>query len=126
MFETDVILAVAGLLAVVEFPITEGIGQEIVIFLAGAFMDFDRSDPIIFCFAGIGLFSLLGGIGHNLVTNKFAEAGKVEGHRVVALVGLGIIGGVADAVVGIRITDTLGSTRLFQLPSPCIASCLFW
>ena len=125
MFETVMILAAARLLAVVEFPVTEGRGCEIVIFLARAFSDFDRSDPIIFYFAGTGIFSLLGSIGHDLMTNKFAEAGKVEGHRVVAFVGLDIIGRVADAVVGIRIADTLGSTRGFSTTLTFIVSCLF-
>ena len=89
------------------------------------FLDLDRSDSIIFCFAGTGSFSLLGGIGHDLETNKFAVAGKVECHGVVALVGLDIVDRVAYAVVGIRVADILGRTRGFQLPSPYFASCLF-
>ena len=89
-------------------------GHEIVIFLAGALSDFDRFDSITFCFAGAGLLSLLGGIGQDLVTNKFAETGYVEVHKVVALVGLDIMGGVADAVVGIRVVNTLGSIRGFS------------
>ena len=40
MFETAMISAVVGLLAVVEFPLTEGRRWEIVIFLAGAFFGF--------------------------------------------------------------------------------------
>ena len=118
MFETAETLAVAGLLAVVEFPVTEVIGWEIDIFHTGSFLDLDRSNPIIFCFAGAGLYSLLPGIGHDLVTNKFTDAGKVEGHGVVALGGLDIIDGVVDvvvtAVVGIRVPDTVGSTRGFS------------
>ena len=114
MFETAMILAVAGLPAVEEFRITEGRRWEIVIFLAGAFWDFDGFDPIIFCFTGAWLFSLSGGIGHDLVTNMFAVAGKVEGHGVITLVHLDILDGVADAVVGIRVADTLGSTRGFS------------
>ena len=119
------ILAVVGLLAVVDFPSIEGRGPEIVVFLAGTLSDFDRFDPIIFCIAGAGLLSLLGGIGQDLLINRFAEAGKVEGHGVVAIVWLDIMGRVANAVVGIRVADTLDSTRDFQLPSPCIAPCLF-
>ena len=71
---------------------------------------------------------MLGGIDQDLVTNRFAEAGKVEGHGVVALGGLDIIGGVADAVVGIRVADTLGSTKGFfnyphlVLPLVCLVS----
>ena len=89
----------------------------IAIFLAGALLDFGRSDSIIFCFACAGLLSLLGGTGQDLVTNRFAEAGKVKGHGVLVLVGLDIVGGVAAAVVGIRVADTLGSTRgVFNYP----------
>ena len=104
----------AGLSAVVGFPGTEGRGWEIVICLTGACSDFDRFDTIIFCFVVPGLFSLLGGIGHDLVTNRFAEAGKVVGHRVIALVRLDIMGRVADAVMGIRVADTQGSTKGFS------------
>ena len=113
MFGTVIILAVTGMSAVMEFPMTKGIGWENVIFHTGVFLDLDRSNPIIFCFAGAGLFSLLGYIGHDLVTNKFIEAGEVDGHGVVALVELDIIGRVVDAVVGIRVADILGSTRGF-------------
>ena len=72
---------------------------------------------------------MLGGIGYDdLVTNKFAEAGKVEGHGVVALNRLDIMGRVVvvvvTTVVGIRVADTQGSTRGFSINLPWIASCL--
>ena len=114
MFGTDVMFVVAGLLAIADPFGTEGRGQVIVIFLAGALLGFHRSDSMIYCFASAGLLSLLGGIGQDLVTHRFAEAGKVEGHRVRALVGLDIVGLVADAVLGIRVADTLGSIRGFS------------
>ena len=101
-------LFVVGLPAVVELAMveeTEGAGHNIIIFLAGVFS---------ICFAGAGPFSLVGGIGHDLVTNRFAVAGTVEGHGVVDLVGLVIIGRVVDALVGIRVAVTLGSTRGFS------------
>ena len=120
-----VMLVVPGLLAIMDPFCTQGRMWEIAIFLAEALPGFGRSDSTIFCFASAGLLSLLGGIGQVLVTNRFAEAGKVEGHRVEALVGLDIMGWVVAAVVGIRVADTLGSIRVSQLPSPYIASCSF-
>ena len=63
---------------------------------------------------GSGLPSLLGGIGQDLVSYRFAEAGKVKGHGFVDLVGLNIMGGVVAVVVGIRVADTLGSIRGFS------------
>ena len=51
--------------------------------------------------------------------NKFPEAEKVEGHGVIALTTLDIVGRVVvvvvTAVVGIRVTDALGSTRGFSI-----------
>ena len=66
----------------------------------------------------MGVSSLLWSLGHNLETNKFAELEEgVEGHGVIALTGLDIVGGVAvvvvTAVVGIKVADALGSTRVF-------------
>ena len=118
-------LVALGLLAIVDPFCTEGRGKEIAIFLPGTLLDLDNSNSIIFCLASAGLPSFLGGIGHILVTNRFAKAGKVEGHRVVALVRLDIIDGVVVAVVGIRVVDTLGSIQGFSATSPYIASCLF-
>ena len=43
----------------------------------------------------------------------FAEAGKEEGHGVVALVGLDIMGWVVAAHVGIRVADALGCINGF-------------
>ena len=63
--------------------------------LAGGFVNLVRSNPIAFCFpfgAGVRLSSWVAGIGHDLVTNKLAAAGKVEGQGVVALEGLDIMG----------------------------------
>ena len=60
VFVNALLSVVAGLLAVVEFPVTEGIGWEIVVFL-GVFLDLDRSDPIIFC---IGCWAILLGRGY--------------------------------------------------------------
>ena len=111
MFGTAVMLVVAGLLAIADTFCTKGRGWEIAIFLAGAVSDFGRSDSIILCFACAGLLSLLGGIGQDLVTNRFAQAGNVEGNGVVALVGLDIMSKVVALVVGIRVADTLGSIR---------------
>ena len=95
------LLVVAELLAMAEFSMTKDAGQEVVISLAGGFLNFDRSKPLIICFSsgtGTGL-SLLGGIGHDLVTNKYAVAGKVEGHGGGALTGLDKIGRMVAVVV---------------------------
>ena len=123
-----VLLTVAELLVVAEFSMIEGVGWEVVISLTGGFLDLDRSSPIIFFSSGtgMGLSSLLGGTGHDLVTNKCAEAGKVEGHGVVTLDRLDIMGGVmvvvVTTVVGIRVADTQGSTRGFSIN--CTLFCL--
>ena len=67
-------------------------------------------EGFIFCFSSgtdVGLSSLLGDIGHDLVTNKFTEEEKVEGHRVVAVDGLDrVVVVVVTTVVGIKVTDT--------------------
>ena len=67
----------------------------------------------------MGLSLLVGGIGHDLVTNKFSAAGDVEGHEVVALKGLDIMGVVVVVVViavaSIGITDIQGSTKDFSI-----------
>ena len=103
-----------------EFSVTEGVGREIVICLAGGFLYFERANALTFCFSSgtdMGVSSLLWGFGHDLQTNKFADVDKVEGHGVIALTGLDIIGGVAvvvvTVVVGIRVTNAVGSTRGF-------------
>ena len=75
-------LVVMGLLAVVEPGCIKGRGWEIAIFLVGA-----PFDSIMLCFASAGLLSLLGGTGQDLVINRFADAGKAEGHGAVALLG---------------------------------------
>ena len=118
-------LVVMGLPVVVDPFCTEGRGCEIAIFLAVALLGFSKSDSITFCFVSAWLLSLLGGTGQDLVTYRFAYAGKVEGHRVVALVQLDIMGGVAAAVVAIRVADTLGSIRGFLTnPYLILPACL--
>ena len=76
----------------------------------------------------MGVSSLLWGFGHDLEMNKFTEVDEAEGHGVIALTGLDILDGLAvvvvTAVVGIRVTNTLGSTRGFQLTSSYIVSYL--
>ena len=79
----------------------------------------DQSHYFLFFWNWCGVIFLLGGIGHGLVTNKFSETRKVEGHGVVAMDGFDIMGGVAvvvvTAVLGIRVADTWGSTRGFSM-----------
>ena len=102
VFVAAVILAVVVLMAVAECSVAEGVGQGIVIYLGGGFLNLVKSNPIAFCFSsgtGVGLSSLVGSISHDLVTNKFTVAGKVEGHGVVALEGLDIMGWVVVVVV---------------------------
>ena len=108
------------ILPVAVFSVTEGTGWEVVICLVGGFLYFERSNALTCCFSSrtdMGLSSLLWGFGHDLEMNKFTEADEVEGHGVIALTGLDIVGEVVivvvTAVVGIRVTDALGSTRGF-------------
>ena len=117
-----------------EFSVTEGTGWEVIISLAEGFLNFERSNVLTFCFCfssgtDMGVTSLLWDLGHDLETNKFTEVETVEGHGVIALTGLDIVGRVAVVVVtvvlGFRVTDTLGSTRGFQSTLPCIAA-IFW
>ena len=89
--------------------------------------------PIIFCFSsggGMGLSLLVGGIGHDPVTNKLDVVGKVEDHGVVALKGLDIMGGVVVvvviAVVSISVADTWGSTRGFSINLTLYGLLLVW
>ena len=128
VFVAAMILAV--ILALSECSVAEGVGQDVVIFLGGRFLNLVKSNPIIFCFssgAGAGLSSLVEGIGHDLVANKFAAAGKVESHGVVALEGFNFVGGVVVvvvlAVVNINVAGTWVAQGVFQLTSPCMASC---
>ena len=103
-------LAVAGPLTAAKFPGIKGAGWGIIVSL-GAFSVFEGSDSIIFCIAGIGLSSLLGGNSHDLAINRFADAGTVLGHVVGPLDGMDIIGSMAGVTVavilGIRVADLL-------------------
>ena len=84
------------ILAMADFSMTEGMGQEVAISLAGGFLYFEGSNALTFCSSSgidMGVSSLLWGFGHDLETNKFAEAGEVEGHGVIALTELDIVGG---------------------------------
>ena len=63
----------------------------------------------------------------DLETNKFTEA--AEGHVVVAIARLDMVGGVAVVVVVTvvfvaEVADALDSIRVFLLSSPCITSFL--
>ena len=131
LFAGDGVFTATMILAGAELFMTEGMGQELVISPARGFLYFERSNALTFCFSSrtdMGESSLLYGVCHDLGTNKFAEVGEVKGHGVIALTGLDIVGRVVvvvvTVVVGIRVTDALGSTRFFQLTSPCIASYL--
>ena len=133
MFVAAMILAVTVLLAVAECSVAEGIRWRVVISLAGGFLNLVKSNPITFCFSSgtdMGLSSLVEGISHDLVTNKFAVAGKVEGHGVVALEGLDIVGrvvvAVVIAVVSISVTNTWGSTRGFSINLTLYGFLLAW
>ena len=64
-----------------EFPRT--IGQEITACFCGAF---SVSGLFTLRVAGAGISFLLGGIVHDLATNKFVEAGTVLGHGIASLV----------------------------------------
>ena len=60
MSETAMILLVTGLLAVVDFPGTEGRGWEIVIFLAGDFQILIGLVPSFPALLALGYFSCYG------------------------------------------------------------------
>ena len=103
-----------------EFSMTEDMGWEVVISLAGGFLYFKRSNALTCCFSSrtnMGVSSLLWGLSHDLKTNKFTEVWESEGHRVITLAGLDIEGRVTvvmlSVFVGVRVTDALGSTRGF-------------
>ena len=54
-----------------------------------------------------------------LETNKFTVAVEVEGHVVIALIGVDMVSGVivvvVTVVVGIKVADVLDSTRGFSI-----------
>ena len=83
------------LLCGAELPRT--IGWGITACLGG---EFSASGLSILRRAGAGILFPFGGIGHDLATNKFVEAGTVLDHGVESLVG-----GMADVAVA----ETLGS-----------------
>ena len=110
------------ILAVVVLSMTEDTGWEVVISLPSGFLYSERSNALTFCFSygtDMGVSSLFWGFGYDLETNKFIEAGEVEGYGGIALAGLGIVERVAvvvvTAVVGIRVANALGSTRGFSV-----------
>ena len=88
------------------------------------FFILDGSDSIIFGIAGIGLSSLLGGYGQDLVTNRFADARKVLGHGVGPLDGVDITGRMAGvevvAVLGIRVAGCCPSGKFCELGLECL------
>ena len=121
------------------FPVADGIGWEIVIFLIGGFLGFERSNFITFCFSsGTDIWAsfLLQGLGNylgiwglktscilkmldGLETDIFAVAVEVEDHVVIALIGSDMLGlvvvVVVTAVVGIKVSNVLDSTRGFSI-----------
>ena len=79
-----------------EFSVSKGIWWELVISLAGGFLYFERPNALIFPLStgtDMEVSSLLWGFGHDLETNKFTEVEVVEGHGVIALIVLDIVGG---------------------------------
>ena len=58
---------------------------------------------------GAWLLIWVGGIGHCLVMNKFAEAGTVDINGVEVLVGLVTVGMVVDVLTGVGAAATAGS-----------------
>ena len=97
------ISAVAGPLAVAKFSGIKETGWGIVVFL-GVFLVFEGSDSIIFYVAGIGLSSLLGGKGQDLMMNRLPNAGTVLHHGVGPLGGMEITG----SMVGVAVSVVLG------------------
>ena len=130
---------VAVILAMVGLSVAVGIRWEFVTSLIGGFLRFDRSNLLVFCFSsgtGIGISFLLYSLGHDLdiwgvgtscvlemldglETNKFTVMEEVEGHVVIALIGLDMVGEVVlvvvTVIVGINVTGALNSTRGFSI-----------